>query len=106
MYAIGSNARHKTETAGKIALGIKARYAEEWTNDGIQKFKYLMFHYWSNSKAYLLTKGPILVSRDNVPSEYLIRIEKDAVKYLLLDYYSLQSANMGNVNVLKIHFRS
>lgn len=49
--------------------------------------KYLMFHYWSNSQAYLLTKGPILVSKDNVPLEYLIRIEKDAVKYLLLDYY-------------------
>ena len=64
-----------------------------------------MFHYWSNPKAYLLAKKPVLVDKDDVPSEYLIRMEKDAVKYLLLDYNTQQSADLGNVNILKTQRR-
>ena len=64
-----------------------------------------MFHYWSNPKAYLLTKEPVLVDRNNVPTEYLIRMEKEAVKYLLLDYNPSQSADLGNVNILKTQRR-
>ena len=67
--------------------------------------KYLMFHYWSNPKAYQLTKEPLLVNNDEVPSEYLIRMEKSAVKYLLLDYNPQQSADLGNVNILKTQRR-
>ena len=85
MYAIGSSARHKTEAAGKIALGIKEGLLNDEQMAAYKSIKYLMFHYWSNPKAYLLTKEPVLVNKDNVPSEYLIRMEKDAVKYLLLD---------------------
>lgn len=64
-----------------------------------------MFHYWSNPKAYQLTKEPVLVNRDNVPSEYLIRLEKDAVKYLLLDYNPCQSVDLDNLNILKTQRR-
>ena len=64
-----------------------------------------MFHYWSNPKAYLLIKEPELVGKDEVPSEYLIRMEKDAVKYLLLDYDPQQSVDLGNVNILKTQRR-
>jgi type I restriction enzyme R subunit len=67
--------------------------------------KYLMFHYWSNPKAYQLTKEPLLVDKDEVPSEYLIRMEKSAVKYLLLDYNPQQSADLGNVNIMKTQRR-
>jgi type I restriction enzyme R subunit len=67
--------------------------------------KYLMFHYWSNPKAYQLTKEPLLVNKDEVPSEYLIRMEKSAVKYLLLDYNPQQSADLGNVNIMKTQRR-
>jgi len=67
--------------------------------------KYLMFHYWSNPKAYQLTKEPLLVNKDEVPSEYLIRLEKSAVKYLLLDYNPQQSADLGNVNIMKTQRR-
>jgi type I restriction enzyme R subunit len=70
-----------------------------------KSIKYLMFHYWSNPKAYQLTKEPLLVDKDEVPSEYLIRMEKSAVKYLLLDYNPRQSADMGNVNILKTQRR-
>ena len=84
MYAIGSNARQKTETAGKIALGIKEGMLNDEQMAAYKSIKYLMFHYWSNPKVYQLTKGPELVDKNAVPSDYLIRMKKDAVKYLLL----------------------
>ena len=105
MYAIGSGARQKTESAGKIALGIKEDMLKDEQMAAYKSVKYLMFHYWSNPKAYLLTKEPVLVNKDNVPSEYLIRMEKDAVIYLLLDYNPHQSANLENVNILKTQRR-
>ena len=55
--------------------------------------------------AYLLTKEPLLVNPDNVPTDYLKRMEKDAVKYLLLDYNPQQSTDLGNVNILKTQRR-
>ena len=64
-----------------------------------------MFHYWSNPTAYLLTKEPELVDRDSVPSDYLLRMEKDAVKYLLLDYNPQQSSDLDNINILKTQRR-
>ncbi|MBQ7238418.1 MAG: DUF3387 domain-containing protein, partial [Bacteroidales bacterium] len=105
MYAIGGGARQKTEAAGKIALGIKDGMLKEEQKAAYQSVKYLLFHYWSNPRAYLLTKEPALVNRDNVPSEYLIRLEKDAVKYLLLDYNPCQSVDLDNLNILKTQRR-
>ena len=105
MYAIGSGARQKTEVAGKIALGIKDDLLKDEQMAAYKSIKYLMFHYWSNPAAYQLTKVPELVDRDLVPSEYLLRMEKDAVKYLLLDYNPQQSADLGNVYILKTQRR-
>ena len=105
MYAVGSGARQKTESAGKIALGIKEDMLKDEQMAAYKSIKYLMFHYWSNPKAYQLTKEPELVDRDFVPSDYLLRMEKDAVKYLLLDYNPQQSANLGNINILKTQRR-
>ena len=105
MYAIGSSARQKTESAGKIALGIKEDMLKDEQMVAYKSIKYVMFHYWSNPKAYLLTGEPVLVDKDAVPSEYLIRMDKDAVKYLLLDYNPQQSADLGDVNILKTQRR-
>jgi len=105
MYAIGSSARHKTETAGKIALGIKEGMLKDEQMAAYKSVKYLMFHYWSNPKAYQLTKEPVLVDRGAVPSAYLIRMEKDAVKFLLLDYNPSQSVDLDNLNILKTQRR-
>ena len=105
MYAISSGARQKTETAGKIALGIKEGMLKDEQMAAYKSIKYLLFHYWSNPKAYLLTKEPTLVNRNSVPMEYLIRMEKDAVKYLLLDYNPSQSVDFGNINILKTQRR-
>ena len=106
MYAIGQpNARKKTEAAGKIALGIKEIMLENEQLAAYKSLKYLLFHYWSNPKAFLLTKEPLLVDPDNVPSDYLKRMEKDAVKYLLLEYDPESPSNIGNIDVLKTQRR-
>jgi len=105
MYAIGSGARQKTEAAGKIALGIKDGMLKGEQMAAYKSIKYLLFHYWSDPKAYLLTKEPVLVDKNDVPTDYLIRMEKDAVKFLLLDYNPQKSADLGNVNILKTQRR-
>lgn len=105
MYAIGSGARHKTETVGKIALGIKESMLNDEQLAAYKSIKYIMFHYWSNPKAYQLTKEPTLVDKEIVPADYMIRQEKDAVKFILLEYNPMQSANMECVNILKTQRR-
>lgn len=102
MYAIGNpTARQKTESAGKIALGIKDNMLDEEQMAAYRSIKYLMFHYWSNPKAYQLTKEAILVNRESVPSDYLVRQEKDATKFLLLEYNPQQPAELEGINILK-----
>lgn len=105
MYAIGSGARHKTESAGKIALGIKESMLNNEQIAAYNSIKYLMFHYWSNPMVYQLTKEPVLVEKDAVPKDYMIRLEKDAVKFMLLEYNTLYSADLGDVNILKTQRR-
>lgn len=105
MYAIGSGARKKTEAAGKIALGIKEDMLKDEQMAAYKSIKYLLFHYWSNPKAYMLVKEPVLVDKNDVPAGYLIRMEKDAVKFLLLDYNPQQSTDLGVINILKTQRR-
>lgn len=105
MYAIGPSARPKTEAAGRIAIGIKEDMLKDEQMAAYKSIKYLMFHYWSNPKAYSLTKAPVLVEPDKVPSDYLKRMEKDAVKYLLLEYNPESPSNLGDIDVLKTQRR-
>ncbi|MBQ6236981.1 MAG: AlwI family type II restriction endonuclease [Bacteroidales bacterium] len=105
MYAIGPSARPKTEAAGRIAIGIKEDMLKDEQLAAYKSLKYLLFHYWSNPRAYLLTKEPLLVDPDNVPSGYLKRMENDAVKYLLLEYDPQSPSNIGNIDVLKTQRR-
>mgnify|MGYP002624117888 CR=1 FL=1 len=105
MYAIGSSARQKTEAAGRIALGIKEDMLRNEQLAAYKSIKYLIFHYWSNPTAYQLEKEPTLVDKNAIPSDYLLRMEKDAVKFLLLDYNPQQPADLGNINVLKTQRR-
>ena len=53
----------------------------------------------------MLAKEPVLVDKGAVPSDYLIRMEKDAVKYLLLDYNPQKVADLGKLNILKTQRR-
>ena len=105
MYAIGSGARQKTESAGKIALGIKEGLLKDEQLAAYKSLKYLLFHYWKNPKTYALSREPVLVDREDVPSDYLLRMEKDAVKFLLLEYNPMQPADLGNINILKTQRR-
>lgn len=105
MYAIGSGARQKTESAGKIAIGIKESMLKDEQLAAYKSVKYLLFHYWGNPKAYRLTNEPVLVEPDNVPSDYLKRLEKDAVMYLLLEYNPQSPLDLGNINILKTQRR-
>ena len=105
MYAIGPAGRQKTEAAGRIAIGIKEDLLKDEQMAAYKSLKYLMFHYWSNPKAYRLTNEPLLVEPDKVPSDYLKRLEKDAVKFLLLEYNPQSPSDLGNVDILKTQRR-
>lgn len=105
MYAIAPAGRPKTEAAGKIAIGIKEDLLKDEQMAAYKSLKYLMFHYWSNPQAYRLTKEPLLVEPDKVPSDYLKRLEKDVVKYLLLEYNPQSPSDLGNIDILKTQRR-
>ena len=103
MYAIGPAARKKTESSGKIALGIKEDNLASEAIKAYESVKYIMFHYWKSSEAkpFELTKSIRLVSKSEIPDDYLIRQEKDAKQYLLIEYDDKQPVNIGDFDILK-----
>jgi len=103
MYAIGPAARKKTESAGKIALGIKEDTLSSEAIKAYESVKYIMFHYWKNSEAkpFELTKSIRLVSKSEIPDDYLLRQEKDAKLYLLIEYDNMHPVNIGEFDILK-----
>ncbi len=105
MYAIGPAARQKTESAGKIALGIKETMLNDEQVSAYKSVKHLLFHYWNNPKSFYLTKQPTLVDKEAIPSDYLIRQDKNAVKYLLLEYNPTAPEDLDNINILKTQRR-
>ena len=105
LYAIGGAARTRTEMAGKIALGIKESQLCDEQVAAYRSVRYLLFHYWSNPVTYELTHIPKLVDRNEVPGDYLVRQDKDAVKFLLLDYNPHCPANLGECDILKTQRR-
>lgn len=105
MYAIAPVARKKMEDAGKIALGIKETMLNDEQVSAYRSVKHLLFHYWNNPKSFRLTKQPILVDKEAIPSDYLIRQDKDAIKYLLLEYNPTTPEDLGMINILKTQRR-
>lgn len=107
MYAIGPSARHKTESACKIALGIKETNLSAEAIKAFKSVRYIMFHYWKNSEAtpFELTAPIRLVSKQNIPDGFLIRQEKDAKQYLLIEYNSEKPAELGEYDILKAQRR-
>lgn len=51
MYAIAPIARHKTESACRIALGIKEDRLSVEAIKAFESVRYIMFHYWKNAEA-------------------------------------------------------
>lgn len=103
MYAIGTMARKKTESAGRIALGIKEYKLSQEVVKAFVSVRYIMFHYWKNSEAtpFELTAPTRLVSKQDIPKGFLIRQEKDARQYLLIEYNPDEPAELGECDILK-----
>lgn len=107
MYAIGPSARHKTESACKIALGIKETNLSVEAIKAFKSVHYIMFHYWKNSVAtpFELTAPVRLVEKESIPEGFLIRQEKDAKQYLLIEYNSDKPAELGEYDILRAQRR-
>lgn len=107
MYAIGPSARHKTESACKIALGIKETNLSAEAIKAFKSVRYIMFHYWKNSEAtpFELTAPVRLVEKESIPEGFLIRQEKDARQYLLIEYNSDKPAELGEYDILRAQRR-
>lgn len=107
MYAIGPSARHKTESACKIALGIKETNLSVEAIKAFKSVRYIMFHYWKNSEAtpFELTAPVRLVEKESIPEGFLIRQEKDAKQYLLIEYNSDKPAELGEYDILRAQRR-
>ena len=107
MYAIGPSARHKTESACKIALGIKETNLSAEAIKAFKSVRYIMFHYWKNSEAtpFELTAPVRLVEKENIPEGFLIRQKKDAKQYLLIEYNSDKPAELGEYDILRAQRR-
>ena len=103
MYAIGPAARTKTESAGKIALGIKEDSLSSEAIKAYESVKYIMFHYWKNSEAkpFELIKSIRLVSKSEIPNGYLLRQEKNAKQYLLIEYDNMHPIIIGEFDILR-----
>jgi len=104
MYAVGAASRKKTESVGKLAIGIKKGLLD---NISANEIGYILFHYWNNEKAalYKLTSVPQIVSKQDVPNDYLIRMDTGALNYILLDYDPYNPSNMEDYDIMKVQKR-
>ena len=84
-------------------MGIKEDHLSPEAIKAFESVKYIMFHYWKNSEAkpFELTKSIRFVSKSEIPVGYLLRQEKDAKLYLLIEYDSRHPVNIGDFDILK-----
>ena len=101
MYAVSPATRKKTESVGKLALGIKDR---SLIYGDIGNIGYIMFHYWDNTKAtlYKLLSAPQLVKKIDIPDDYLLRMVAGADLFLLLEYDASEPACIGNFDIKRV----
>ena len=101
MYAVGGSYRKKAEPIGKLAIGIKDSALD---SVNINNIGYIMFHYWNNEKTtpYKLISTPRLVSKQNIPSGYLLRMGNGAEEFLLLDYDPKKPAEIESYDIKKV----
>ena len=98
MYALVNRAREKTESSGKIALGINKIDLSSFM---VEEIRYIMFHYWNNDQAvpHELIAKPVIVNKQDIPSGFIIRMGKDSQRFLLLEYDPSKNSNIGNYNI-------
>ena len=104
MYAIGDASRKKTEFVGKLAIGIKGSGLD---NELINNIGYIMFHYWNNEKAtpYKVTHIPKIIKKQDIPEGYLVRMEKDSDRFILIEYNPKRKAHIGSFQIGKVQKR-
>lgn len=101
MYAVGSPYCKTAEPVGKLAIGVKEGILN---NVDYSIIGYIMFHYWNNDKAtpYKLLCTPNLVSKQEIPDGYLLRMTTGAEKFLLLEYDPNKPAEIGEYDIMKV----
>jgi len=101
LYAVGNSSRERTESAGKLAIGFSKGQIGELALNSI---KYVIFHYWNNEKAtpHKVINAPRFVRKQDVPDGYLIRMEKNADMFLLLEYDVNKSNDLDKYNICKV----
>lgn len=101
MYAANMTTRKKTEPVGKLALGMKEGELDDLM---LSKIGYIMFHYWNNQEAtaYRITNSPRIVSKQNIPDGYLLRLATNVQKFLLLEYVPGKPADIGAFDIMKV----
>jgi hypothetical protein len=93
--------RKKTESAGKLAIGIKDGL---WKDSLIGNIGYIMFHYWKNDNAtpYRVTNSPRIVKMQDIPDGYLLRMDANAKQFLLIEYDPSKPADIGKYDIMKV----
>ncbi|MBQ3805906.1 MAG: site-specific DNA-methyltransferase [Prevotella sp.] len=101
MYAANMTTRKKTEPVGKLALGMKEGELDDLM---FSKIGYIMFHYWNNQEAtaYRITNTPRIVSKQDIPDGYLLRLATNVQKYLLLEYVPGKPVDIGAFDIMKV----
>ncbi len=101
MFAANKVTRNSMESVGKLAIGVKDNAINDINITGIG---YIMFHYWKNEEAtpYQITNVPRIVDKKDVPDGYLLRMNNNAQKFLLLEYNSSKPADIGAYNIMSL----
>lgn len=101
MYSANTRTRKKTESVGKLAIGIKE---DIWNNSFIDNIGFIMFHYWKNDNAtpYRVTNSPRIVKKQDVPDGFLLRMDANAKQFLLIEYDPSKPANIGKFDIMKV----
>ena len=70
----------------------------------LSKIGYIMFHYWNNQEttAYRITNSPRIVSKQDIPDGYLLRLATNVQKFLLLEYVPGKPAYIGAFDIMKV----
>lgn len=98
MYAANMATQKKTESVGKLAIGIRD---ENITSENLG---YIMFHYWKNEDAtlYRVSTNPRIVNKQDIPDGYLLRMAANSKKFLLLEYDPSRPVDIGAYDIMKV----
>ena len=88
-------------SCGKIAVGLKQG---ENLFQQVLKIKYVLLHNWQNSNAFLfkVVVNQILMSENDIPSQYFKIYKSGAAKFLLLDFDKTANLFLADYDILHL----